>query len=178
MSQEWRLNSNKAGLLVIDVQERLVPSIHEGDRVLKKIIQAVKAAQTLHLPLWITEQMPEKLGGTVSELKAVLTSYQPIPKSDFSVASVFPPESPRTLLVCGLETHICVRQSVYDLRAAGKEIYLLGDAVGSRSPLDTELALREMQGDKTLILSVEAALLEMVRGAKDPKFKSILEIIK
>ncbi len=174
----WRLDPAKSGLLVVDVQEKLLPAILDHERILKKIIQAVREACELGLPVFVTEQVPDKLGATVPSLRGALGSVTALAKSEFSAAKALPPDLPKSLLVCGLETHVCVRQSVYDLRMMEKTVYVLADAVGSRALPDHQFALQEMQSDKVLVASVEAVFLEMLGSAQHPSFKKILEIIR
>jgi hypothetical protein len=132
----------------------------------------------LELPIFVTEQRPEKLGATVEVVREALEKFQPIAKLDFSAAGVLPADLPKTLWVCGLETHVCVRQTIYDLRQKEKSIYLLADAVCSRSELDHALAIQEMRQDRVLVTSVEAVAWEMVGRAEGELFKKMLAILK
>jgi len=175
----WRINptENKTGLLVIDAQERLLPAIDGGERIAAKIAVATALARLFSIPLIATEQVPEKLGPTVPGID--LGGVTPLHKTTFSaVPAILSDTLPKTLLVCGVETHICVRQTVYDLRSGGRTVILLGDAVGSRSPLDHTLALEEMRSDKVLVTSVEALGWELAGGANSPHFKAVFKLLK
>jgi len=174
----WRLDPAKTGVLILDVQQRLVPAIHDQARVVKKVVDLLAVAEIFGLPLFVTEQVPEKLGPTAPEIDLKKYGATPIPKSAFSAASVLPPELPKTVLVAGIETHICVRQTVYDLRLGDRNVCVIGDAVGSRSPLDHQLALDEMRHDQVLILSVESLAWELAGSADSPAFKRLLPILK
>ena len=176
----WRIDPAETGLLVIDVQEKLLPAIAESPQVLRKIAALAELARLFEIPIFVTEQVPEKLGPTARELKLTTPA---IPKRAFSAAAALAPliearTLPKTLLVCGLETHICVRQTVYDLRAGGRNIVVVGDAVGSRNPVDRDLALAEMRADKVLIPSVEALGWELTGSIDSPHFKAMLALLK
>ncbi len=175
---DWRIDPSKTGVLIVDLQERLLPVIHDGPRIVKKAQDLLAIAKIFSLPVLITEQVPEKLGPTCEALRPFLDGCQVRSKFDFSCAGMLPADFPKTILVAGVETHVCVRQTVYDLRVAGKVPYVLADAVGSRHPLDHELALGEMRRDEVLVTSLEAVAWELVRSAKGPHFSKVLAILK
>ena len=179
----WRIDPAETGLLVIDVQEKLLRAIADGPRVLHKIAALAALARLFGIPLFVTEQVPEKLGPTAPELGLTAPAIPVIAKRAFSAAAALAPliegrTLPKTLLVCGLETHICVRQTVYDLRAGGRNIVVVGDAVGSRNAVDRDLALAEMRADKVLIPSVEALGWELTDSVDSPHFKAMLALLK
>ena len=174
----WRLDPAKTGLLLIDLQERLVPAIDGGERVVRKAGGLLAAAELFSIPVFATEQVPEKLGPTVAALELARRGIAALPKVSFSAASVLPKELPPTVIVAGVETHVCVRQTVYDLRLGGRTVILAGDAMGSRHPDDHRLALAEMRHDKVLIVSVEALAFELAGGADSPRFKALLAVFK
>lgn len=174
----WRLDPAKAGVLLIDLQERLVPAIHGGERIVKKAGDLLSAAELFGIPVFATEQVPEKLGPTVAALEFARRGIAAIPKVSFSAASVLPKELPPTVIVAGVEAHVCVRQTVYDLRLGGRTVIVPGDATGSRHPDDHRLALAEMRHDGVLVQSVEALAFELAGGADSPRFKALLAIFK
>ncbi|SDT87801.1 Nicotinamidase-related amidase [Verrucomicrobium sp. GAS474] len=176
----WRLDPSDLGLVVVDVQERLVPVLHEPARLVKKTASLVALARLFALPLLVSEHVPEKLGPTVPDL-GLLPDDRRVLKRTFSAAAALEALGdalPKTLLVCGCETHICVRQTVYDLREGGRTVVLVGDACSSRAPLDHALALDEMRTDKTLITSVEALGWELTGSVDSPRFKAVLALLK
>ena len=178
----WRLDPRRTGLLIIDVQERLLPAMTEPAARLRKVTAAITMARQFGLPLFLTEQAPDKLGPTVGIVREALGQDAPParPKLDFSAAACFgPDELPPTLLIAGLETHVCVRQTVFDLRERGHTIFLLADAVGSRSEVDHRLALhelREVAGAR--VTTVETIALEMLGRAEGEGFKKLLALLK
>ncbi|MBX7157909.1 MAG: isochorismatase family protein [Verrucomicrobiae bacterium] len=175
----WRLTPKEAGLIIIDLQEKLIPILHEKEKVIQKTRALIEVAKIFHLPIFFTEQLPEKLGATIPEIKNALPNFiQPLAKSEFSALHCLPEELPRHLLIAGCETHVCVRQTAYDLREEGKSVYLIADATSSRQPLDHELAIHEMQQDKIIVTSVETISWELVQKAGTDLFRQVLAILK
>lgn len=179
----WRLDPSRTGLLVIDVQERLLPAIADADARLKKIILAVRVARQFGLPVFVTEQAPAKIGPTAAGVREALGDDATPPRADlleFSKAGCYAPgELPPTVLVVGIETHVCVRQTVFDLRERGHAVHLLADAVGSRSETDHRVALhelREVAGAR--VTTVEAVAWELLGRAEGPAFKALLALLK
>ena len=178
----WRINADECALLIIDVQERLAPVMTHSAAVIKRVADAVKVARLFHVPVFHTEQAPEKLGGTVAPIREALGADAPPPRLrlEFSKAGCFDQgELPVSLVVVGIETHVCVRQTVFDLRARGHAVYLLADAVSSRSETDHRLALhelREIAGAR--VTTLEAIAWEMLGRAEGDVFKKLLAILK
>ena len=178
----WRLDATRCALLVIDVQERLAPVMKNADAAVKRIADAVRVARLFGLPVFHTEQAPDKLGHTVAPIRDALGDGAPPPrlKLEFSKAGCFAAgELPPTLLVAGIETHVCVRQTVFDLRERGHAVYLLADAVSSRSETDHRLALHEMREvARARVTTLEAVSWELLGRAEGDTFKKLLAILK
>ena len=176
----WRLDPLNTALIIIDFQEKLIPILHESQCVIPKAKKIIEIAKLFSLPIFFTEQLPEKLGPTVPVIREALPNFiQPLTKSEFSAAGCLPIQQlPKNLIIIGCETHVCVRQTAYDLRAKGKNIYLLADALSSRHLLDHQLALNEMQQDKILITTVETVSWELVRQANTDMFRKVLSLLK
>lgn len=174
----WRLDPTKTALAIIDIQEKLLPVIAGGDGVAAKAAQMARLARLFGMPILVTEQMPDKLGPTVEGVRDAVADYAPIPKKEFSAAGVLPRSMPKCVIVAGIETHVCVRQTVYDLRMRDQTVYVLADAVGSRSMVDHDVALAELRSDKVLITSVEALAWEMLATAESHLFRPALAILK
>ena len=178
----WRLDPARCALLVIDVQERLVPVMKNAETVVKRVADAVRVARLFGLPVFHTEQAPEKLGPTVATIRDALGDGAPLPrlKLEFSKAGCFADgELPPTLLVAGIETHVCVRQTVFDLRARDHAVHLLADAVSSRSETDHRLALHEMREiARARITTLETVSWEMLGRAGGDTFRKLLSILK
>lgn len=169
-------------LLVVDVQEKLLPAIANHQHVLWNVRRLVDGAKLLGLAIAATEQYPKGLGGTVPELAERLG---PLPsKLTFSCAGcpqIFRDLKERgiyKLLVCGIETHVCVQQSVLDLLADGWRVYVAVDAAGSRRPSDHDVALRRMESSGATLTTTEAALFEWCRIAGTAEFKQISRLVR
>ena len=174
----WRLKIAETGLLIVDVQEKLVAAVKEpADWVMKTEI-LVKAAKLLDLPVAITEQVPAKLGKTVPGIVQAAGKVSPVAKSVFSAVEAGRALGRKKVLIAGCEAHVCVRQTVYDLRQKEVQPVVVADAVGSRREADRVLVLQEMRQDGIVIASTEAVLFELLETAEHPKFKEVQELIK
>lgn len=171
----------KPGLLIVDVQEKLFPHIDRSCEILDQICFALEAAKALDVPIVVSEQMPEKLGGTVRPIVERLPPGQQIfSKSTFSAyrvaqLQVMPIE---TWILVGIEAHICVWQTAKDLLAAGKKVIILNDAVSSRSLFDFSTAMGELRDAGARISSTETVLYEMIGDANSDAFEAVLPLIK
>ena len=178
----WRLDPKTCALLVIDVQARLAPVMTRSESMVKRVADAVKVARLFGMPVFHTEQAPDKLGPTVAPVAEALGTDAPPPRLllEFSKAGCFGiDELPHHLLVAGIETHVCVRQTVFDLRERGHEVHLLADAVSSRSETDHRLALHELREiARARVTTLEAVAWELLGRAEGETFKKLLAILK
>lgn len=174
----WRLEPQKTAVAIIDIQEKLIPAIAGGERIVAKAAQIARVAGLFDIPIFVTEQVPAKLGPTAPTVRAAIPDFMPLEKSSFSAAPVLPKDIPKCILVAGVETHVCVRQTVYDLRMRGHVVYVLADAVGSRATADHDIALAELRSDKVLLTSVEAVAWEMLGSADSKLFRAAISILK
>jgi len=174
----WRLKIPETGLLVVDVQEKLVAAVKEPAEWVEKVEILVKAAKLLEIPVAITEQVPAKLGKTVPAIQQAAGRVAPSAKSAFSAVEAGKALGRKKILVAGCEAHVCVRQTVYDLRQKEVQPVLVADAVGSRKEADRQLALQEMRQDGIVIASTEALLFELLETAEHQKFKEIQGLVK
>jgi len=177
-AHSWRMELSKCALLVVDVQERLVAVMQDKDVLIRKVVQAVSGCAALDVPIYYSEQYPKGLGPTLSALKAAAPGVLTREKLRFSAFDLVGEISQPFVLVCGIEAHVCVRQTVYDIREKGKTPVLLADATGARELFARETALREMGGDGIVLATVESVLFELIGGADHPKFKQISGIVK
>jgi len=174
----WRLKPAETGLLVVAVQEKLVAAVKEPADWVERVEILVKAAKLLEIPVGITEQVPTKLGKTVPAILQAAGKVAPISKTLFSAAEAGRSLGKKKVLVAGCETHVCIRQTVYDLRLKEIQPVLVADAVGSRRDSDRQLALQEMRHDGIVVATTEAVLFELLEGVEHPKFKEIQALIK
>jgi nicotinamidase-related amidase len=175
----WRLAPDDCVLLLVDAQEKLMPAIHESAALEKKLAQLLAGLRLLEVPVVVSEQYPKGLGKTLGSLLKLAPDAPVVEKTAFSAAAAALPHlSRKHVLVAGAEAHVCVRQTVYDLRRHDKKVTLIGDAIGSRNPADRDLALAEMRCDEVLITGVEALLFELLGSSEHPAFKKISDLIK
>jgi nicotinamidase-related amidase len=177
-----RVRKDECVLLVIDVQDRLIDAIHDHQTVVENIKALIKTAQILHLQVLATEQ--EKLGAIVPELQALLPNNLRFQKANFSCCadSAFMRElsqtRKRTVIVCGIETHICVLQSVLDLLTHRYSVLLARDATSSHILIDRETAIERMRDAGAMIATTEAVIYELTEKAGTEEFRKILELVK
>jgi len=176
------MSAADTALLVVDVQERLLPAIAGGRRVAFNVRRLIDGAEILGLPVAATEQYPQGLGPTIGELAGRLGSISS--KVTFSCGGcgeIFRDLEGRgvqKLLVCGIEAHVCVQQTVLDLLAHGWRVYVAVDAVGSRFEVDYRTALNRMDSSGAVLTTTEAALFEWCETAGRPEFKEISRLVR
>jgi nicotinamidase-related amidase len=181
----FTLDPKKAGLLVIDVQEKLFEKVERPIEVMQKMLQAIRGCQILGLPIIVTEQYPKGLGSTVCGIKATLgEEYPSIAKTSFScmgdekVMQTVEALSVSQWILVGIEAHVCVLQTAKDLLKKGKQVTVLNDAISSRSIFDYSTAIAEMRDCGARISSTETILFELMADASRPEFKQVIELIK
>ncbi len=176
------MSRGDTAILVVDVQEKLVPAIADAARVVWNVRRLIDGAKILGLPVIGTEQYPKGLGPTVGELAERLG---PVPsKLTFSCGGcpeLFEELQGRgihKILVCGIEAHVCVAQSVLDLLADGWRVYVAADAVGSRFAVDYRVALERMDSAGATLTTTEATLFEWCEAAGTPEFREISRLAR
>lgn len=169
------MKRDKSVLLLVDVQERLAPAIHEGGRVTAHCAWLASVAARVGVPVVVTEHFPDKIGATVEGVReaAERAAARVVSKCHFSAQAEgcldgTEVELRRQIIVCGMEAHVCVQQTALDLRWAGKEVFIVAEACGSRDPLQRELAFARMRGHGIEIVSGEMVAFEWLqRGGTD-----------
>lgn len=172
------IERDKSALLVVDIQERLLPHIHDGQAVLDNAVWLVKVAQRLGVPVMVSEQYPKGIGPTVAVLRGLTFPENVAEKLHFSCIAAkcldrLPGAERPQVVVAGTESHVCVLQTVLDLRARGREVFVVADAVGSRRPSDKELALARMRGHGIEIVSREMVAFEWLKQAGTDLFREV-----
>jgi nicotinamidase-related amidase len=170
------LARDRTALVVVDVQEAFRP-YDSFAGVAASCAKLLQGARILGVPRLVSEQYPKGLGRTVPEVG--LEDEHPIEKTVFSVAraDAFDLAGREQAIVCGIETHVCVSQTVHDLLERGIEVHVPADAVGSRHQLDYERGLERMERAGAVVSSVEAALFELLERAGTPEFKAVQKLI-
>jgi nicotinamidase-related amidase len=185
MSNFSRLSRERAALVVIDMQEAFRRAIPDFPQVATQIGKAVQGARLLEIPVIVTEQYPRGLKHTAEEIVPHLKADNPvIEKMCFSSCGIESFQSElisrniKQVIVCGIEAHICVAQTVLDLLSNGLEVYLLVDCITSRRPQSKEVALSRLTQAGAIQSNLEMALFEMLGTAESPQFKAIQSLIK
>jgi nicotinamidase-related amidase len=168
-------------LCVIDVQERLLAVIPEAERLVARVARLAGAAKILGVRRLLTEQYPKGLGATAPRLRPLLPAAEE--KLSFSCAgcpgfdAAAAGSGVSAIIVCGLETHVCISQTVLDLLATGMTVFVAVDAVASRHRIDHDVALRRLEGAGAILTTTEAILFEWCRSADHPAFKEIRTLV-
>lgn len=185
-NKNLRIKRDDSILVAIDYQEKLMPVMDEVERLRDKVSRLTRGIGVLNIPAIATEQYPKGLGRTENfeEFEKNLGGVTIVEKDSFSAfgapdfEDIVKATSKQTILLCGIEAHICVQQTALDFLERGYRVLLIVDCCSSRSALDKSIALLRMQQAGVELVTVEALLFEMIEGNKDPEFKEISRIIK
>lgn len=171
-------------LVAVDIQERLMPAIDAGAQVLERTLLLLRLSRVLALPVVLTTQYRRGLGDLVSDVREAAPGVEPIDKTSFGcfgepafctrLASIGRPQ----LLVCGVEAHICVMQTVLGALRAGYDVHVVADAVGARSAASVETGLRRVAMAGAVVSNTEMALYELLGRSDVPAFKQMLPYLK
>lgn len=178
------LSQEGSVLMIIDMQGNLYESMQDKEFLLENVRKLVRGMQVFGIPVIVTEQIPEKLGPTIEPVASLLPEARRIPKSDFSccgdekIMKALKAAERQQVLLCGIETHVCVYQTAVDLLGFGYDVHLVADAVSSRTVLNREIGIEKMRDEGARLASTEMVLFELIRSADDPKFKDIFRIVK
>ena len=178
------LNIDNAALVIIDVQGKLASLMYQKDELYDNLVKIIKGARVLGLPIIWNEQIPDKLGPTIPEIADILQDMEPLAKTTFSCCgnnnfqAKLENSGRRQVLLIGIETHVCVYQTAVDLLQTDYEVYLVADAVSSRTSENKQIGIRAMKDAGAKITSVEMALFEMLKVARGDKFKRVIKIVK
>jgi nicotinamidase-related amidase len=176
-----KLDRERAALVVVDVQEAFRRAVPAFGEVAEAAATLVRGAGAIGLPVLVTEQYPKGLGSTVPEVSEHLPAgVEPIEKVRFSAAEAdgFDLSGRDQAIVCGIEAHVCVNQTVMDLVDEGVEVHVVADAVASRSDRDRELGLHKAERAGAVLTSVETALFELLRGSDAEEFKQVQGLVR
>lgn len=180
-----KLDANHSQLVIIDIQPKLCAVMPETavSNTLQNTAILVQAASALEIPIIVTEQYPQGLGETVPDIRAHLGQTPAIAKTAFSACDepkfnqLLHRDKPQ-VIITGMEAHICVLQTALDLLAAGKQVFVVEDAVVSRNPANQTNALMRLQQAGCIITNTESVVFECLRNAQHPQFKAISKLIR
>ena len=179
-----RLSSENSLLVIVDVQERLLPAILDGRQIVFNVRRLLKAAEAIGVPVIVTEQYPQGLGNTVQELLPYIPEGTAVlPKKSFSIydderiRDEIENRQRSQIILCGVESHVCVQQSAFDL-CAERKVHIVVDAIGSRFASNKETALRRFESSGIILTTTESLLFEWCRTAEHPQFKMFSRLAK
>ncbi|MDC0480265.1 isochorismatase family protein [Candidatus Marinimicrobia bacterium] len=172
-------------LVIIDVQEKLFPIVHEKETFLKNLQILIKGFQLFNLPILLTEQVPDKLGFTIEPIMSLLPDLKPISKSSFSCAGDvgFTRQAGSYsncdgVVLAGIETHVCVYQTERDLIHRGQHVEVVTDAVTSRDPNNHGIALDRIRNNGGFLTTVEMLLFSLQEKAEGERFRELIKLVK
>ena len=174
------LDRERAALVVVDMQEAFRPAVLDFDRVIAESRRLIEGARILGVPVVATEQYPKGLGSTVPEVAEALDGTEPLEKVCFpsSRADGFDLGGRDQVVLCGIESHVCVNQTAHDLLDRGVEVHVARDAVSSRTADNRDLGLHKMESSGAILTSVETALFELLGTAGTDEFKQVQKLVK
>lgn len=189
-----RLIKEDAVLVGIDFQEKLMPAIYNNEELQDTVVKLIKGCRILGVPIIMTQQYTKGLGETVTAVASALNEdlgdipgtgeFQIIEKTSFSAVGeptfvqALDKLCKKTIIIAGIEAHICVQQTVIDLLDKGYTVFVVNDCISSRKIKDTEIAQRRMNDAGAVCTSYESILFELLKGSKEPGFKQISALVK
>ncbi len=170
-------------LLIVDLQEKLLPTIESRARIVWNARRLLSGANALRVPYQITEQYPERLGATVPLSEPGEPFAEALSKRMFSCrecAAALEPlrANANQVVLCGIESHVCVMQTALDLLADAWQVYVVADAIGSRSDLDHSVAIERMMRSGAVLTTTESVLFEWCESSTAPEFKAISALVR
>ena len=179
-----RIRRATAALVVVDIQERLLPAIFEKERVVQNALRLIQGATALQVPILVTEQYRKGIGPTVPEVAAAVPGFAPMEKLAFSACGAggfveaLKAKDRADIILCGIEAHVCVCQTCLDLVDHGFRVFVVADAISSRTAENHRLAIERMAAAGAVMVSTEMILFELLERAGTEEFKRILSLVK
>ena len=179
-----RLTRINAGLIVVDVQERLLPAMFERERLVQNVVRLIQGAAILGVPVFATEQYRKGLGATVPEVAAALNGVAPVEKLAFSACgagglnAALRAKNISDVILCGIEAHVCVAQTCLDLLDEDFRVFVVAYAVSSRTSENYRIGLDRLREAGAVRVSTEMVLFELLEKAGTGEFKQILALVK
>ena len=170
--------------LIIDIQEKLYPVIAEKERLLDNCKKLIEGLRILDIPIVCTQQYSKGLGATLSEISSLLQPFSFIEKNAFSCldqpqyADLLDQSGKTNVLICGIESHVCVLQTAVDLQEKGYQPIVISDGISSRHLAEKQIALQRFSLEGIRVSTVESILFELTRSADSVEFKSISKLVK
>ncbi len=178
------LTKEGTALVIVDVQEKLLPYVIDKEKVVENVQMLIKFADIMSIPIILTEHYPKGLGKTVPEVSEVLKNYAPITKVIFSCCgakgfiSRLKDLGVSRIMIAGIESHICVEQTTLDVMHAGLDVHVIADAISSRTMENKNIGIEKMRQFNAVISSTEMAMYEIMERADTKEFKEVLKLVK
>ena len=179
-----RLTRSQSGLVVVDIQERLLPAIFKKEQLIQTTVRLIKGAAVLGIPIFATEQYRKGLGPTAPEIAAAITGFSPLEKVTFSAcgaegfSEALKSREVTNIILCGIEAHVCVLQTCLDLLDNSFGVFVVADAISARNPENSRLALQRMHDAGAVVASTEMILFELLGRARTEEFKQVQALVK
>jgi nicotinamidase-related amidase len=179
-----RIVKENTTALFIDFQERLFPAMNDKETLLKNAKILVEGIKILGIPMAFTQQYTKGLGETLDGLRSLVPDFAPIEKTDFSCfgaegyADFLEHHQSKTIILCGIEAHVCVLQTAVDLKDAGFNPIVVTDCITSRSAISKEAAIERFRTENIMTTTCESILFELTRSAKADEFRAISKLVK
>ena len=184
MRHQRIIQKENCALLIIDIQEKILPIIYDSERIIANTLKLINGFKIMNIPVFITEQYPQGLGRTDSRILSVLPDVKPIEKMTFScygskeLVDKLKVNNIARVAVCGIESHVCVIQTALDLTANEFQVFVAADAVSSRKLFDFEMSLRRMGANGVEISLTESILFEMMNECGTDEFRAVSKLVK
>ena len=181
--KKFRLEREDSLVFVVDIQERLVPAMKDGQKVIKNTVTLLKSAQNMDIDIIATEQYPKGLGATLGEVKEYIEDEKIFTKIEFSgctdeVENFIKESGKKDIILVGMETHVCVYQTTRDLLELGYNVFIVKDAVSSRTDENIENGLDLLKEMGAVITNTETVLFDLLKKAGTDEFKMVSKLIK
>jgi nicotinamidase-related amidase len=179
-----RIQRAQAGLVVVDMQEKFAPVIHEWARLMQNSLRLIQGAAILRVPVFATEQYRKGLGATVPEIASAIPGFAPMEKNAFSCCGAagfieaLQAKGVKDVILCGIEAHVCVTQTCLGLLEAGFRPFVVADAISSRTPENHRWGVERMRDAGAVMVSTEMILFELLGRAGTDEFKQMLTLVK
>ncbi len=179
-----RIDRDDAICVAVDFQSRIFPAMHDSEELGSTVVRFLSGMRVLGIPTLVTQQYTKGLGETIEPVAQAIGEFAPIEKTTFSCMAepefvkALEKSGKHTVIMCGIEAHICVEQTAIDLLDAGYKVYMVGDCVQSRDPKNKECMFKRVTAGGGTITNYESVLYELLGSAKAPEFKQISAIVK
>ncbi|MDF1748275.1 MAG: isochorismatase family protein [Alphaproteobacteria bacterium] len=177
------MNRDRAALCVIDIQDRLLPVIQDGQLILDRTLTLINVARRLAIPVLCSEQYPKGLGPSVASLRKALDESEIFPKTHFScadepmIAEALSRSQRKQIVLCGVEAHVCVLQSAMGFQAAGYDVFVVGDVISSRASASVDAAKARLVQAGISVVTLEMVVFEWLGQSGTPEFKDLRGLI-